>query len=124
MFLGVIVFATIGAVGGLTGLMKMEYTKAKPWEHAIMLAGSGAWYGLGAGLLIGLIGGWFHFVGAIISEGDTIGPFDMEQGDHVPFRLFFANSSGLLEESFVGQPVVQLEFVGHVPWLLGSPEPD
>jgi hypothetical protein len=71
-----------------------------------------------------LYGGWFHFVGAIISEGDTIGPFDMEQGDHVPFRLFFANSSGLLEESFVGQPVVQLEFVAHVPWLLGSSEPN
>jgi hypothetical protein len=55
MFLGVISFATIGTVGGFTGLIKMEYTKAKPWEHAIMLAWSGEWYGLGAGLLMGLL---------------------------------------------------------------------
>jgi len=71
-----------------------------------------------------LYGGWFHFVGTIASEGDTIGPFDMEQEDDLPFRLFFTNKPNLLEESFVGKPVVQLEFVAHVPWLLGSPEPD
>jgi len=34
--------------------MRMEY-KAKPWEHGIMLAWSGIWYGAFAAVLIGLI---------------------------------------------------------------------
>ena len=38
----------------ITGLMRMEY-KAKPWEHGIMLAWSGIWYGALAAVLIGLI---------------------------------------------------------------------
>ena len=71
-----------------------------------------------------LYGGWFHFVGAITAEGDAIGQFDMEQGEDVPFRMFFANSRQLSPDSFADQPVVQLEFVAHVPWLLGNPESD
>lgn len=71
-----------------------------------------------------LYGGWFHFVGAIASEAGAVGPFDMEQGDDAAFRIFFANKASMLPDAFVGQPVVQLEFVAQVPWSLGSPEPD
>ena len=36
-----------------------------------------------------LYGGWFHLVGTIASENDTIGPYDMEQGDKVPIPHIF-----------------------------------
>jgi hypothetical protein len=71
-----------------------------------------------------LYGGWIHFVGAIESEGTEIGPFDMEQGEEKPFRMFFANSQNVLPEPFGNQPIVQFEFVAHVRWLLKEAEPD
>jgi hypothetical protein len=61
-----------------------------------------------------LYGGWFHFVGEIESEGDTLGPFDFENVG-APFRLVFTNKAALLQVSFKDLPVVQLEFEALVP---------
>ncbi len=71
-----------------------------------------------------LYGGFFHFVGKIESEGDTLGPFDMEQSDDTPFRMFLANGTILLPPSFGTQFATQLEFVAHVPWVLDDAEPE
>lgn len=71
-----------------------------------------------------LYGGFFHFAGSIESEVGEPGPFDMAQGDQAPFRLFFVNKRDLLPESFADLPVVQLEFVARVPWVLRESEPE
>jgi hypothetical protein len=71
-----------------------------------------------------LYGGWFHCVGSIEAEGDAIGPYDMEQGDRIPFRIYFANSTNLLPESFRDLPIIQVEFEAQVPWVLSESEPD
>jgi hypothetical protein len=78
-------------------------------------------------------GGWFHFVGRIVSGSDAArqigttqaGPvwgFDLEKVG-VDFELGFTHRIGLLEKPFEGQPVVQLEFQATVPWLLPEEEP-
>ena len=71
-----------------------------------------------------LYGGFFHFLGTIESEGGACGSFDMEQSDNVPFRLYFVNRRDLLPEPFTDLPVVQLELIAHVPWVLDDPEPE
>src|SRR5437016_6198852 len=60
-------------------------------------------------------GGWFHFVGRIVSGSDAarqIAPnawtFDLEKVG-TEFELGFTNRVGLLRPSFQGQPVVQVE---------------
>lgn len=74
-------------------------------------------------------GGWFHFVGKIIS--DVAAP-------HVPgkmqtmeyqsvgqnFRLYCTNRVALVSKSFGGRPVVQLEFFADLPWVLKEAEPN
>jgi hypothetical protein len=63
-------------------------------------------------------GGWYHFVGRVLSG-------EREGSPHVvfgPFSVFFHSSPALLPEAFAGQPVVQLEIVAEVPWLSGVPE--
>ncbi len=66
--------------------------------------------------------GWFHFVGRIDAEGSSISPFDMEYSADTPFRFFFSDSATLLPKSFVGLPVVQMDFVAQVPWVLDEPD--
>jgi hypothetical protein len=69
-------------------------------------------------------GGWYHFVGRIKSGGDARvqkspnwGGFDlMPVGE--TFSLGFTEYAGLVHEAFDGYPVVQIEFVTHVPWVL------
>src|SRR4051812_34912802 len=51
LILWTVALAILGVIGGLTGSVKMEYTGAKPWEHAIMLAWSFGCYGLISGIL-------------------------------------------------------------------------
>ena|ERR1019366_885880 len=69
-----------------------------------------------------LYGGFFHFVGMIETEGVSVAPFDMEQGEEAPFRMFFHHGRSLLPPSFGKQIVTQLDFVAHVPWVLDEPE--
>lgn len=74
-------------------------------------------------------GGWFHFVGTILSGSDAakqIGAsawsFDLEEVSPA-FKMGFTRRIGLLEAPFKGHPVVQLEFQAEVPWVLAEPEP-
>ena len=76
-------------------------------------------------------GGWFHLVGKIESGADALkqigdtpcqGTFELEPlGEH--FLFGFSNCLGLVRESFRDQPLVQLEFITEVPWVLRDPEP-
>jgi hypothetical protein len=79
-------------------------------------------------------GGWFHFVGKIVSGLDACkqigttrdGPvwgFDLEKVG-AGFELGFTHRIGLLREPFHGHSVVQLEFRATVPWLLTEEEPE
>jgi len=40
------------------------------------------------------------------------------------FSLGFSSRLELVRKSFVGLPLVQLEFMAEVPWVLATPEPD
>ena len=75
-------------------------------------------------------GGWFHFVGRIVSGSDAARQiaanawgFDLEKVSS-DFELGFTDRIGLLKEPFKGYPVVQLEFQAAVPWLLAEAEPE
>jgi len=76
-----------------------------------------------------LYGGWFHFVGAIVSGADAakqVGErtwqLDLEETTD-DLRLGFSSRVALVREPFSGPPLVQLEFIASVPWVLASAEP-
>jgi predicted membrane protein len=52
-----VVTAMILAIGGLSGVIRMEYTKATPAEHAIMLVLGGSCYGPLIGIALCLLVG-------------------------------------------------------------------
>jgi hypothetical protein len=73
-------------------------------------------------------GGWFHFIGSIAADADVsrqIAPnawtFDLEKVTD-RFELGFTRRIGLLNKVFHAHPVVQLEFIAIVPWVLPEPE--
>lgn len=72
-----------------------------------------------------LVGGWFHFVGSLVSGDDLIrrcGAYRFEQ--LVPGCEFgFRPDAVLVPAVFHMRRVVQLEFVTRVPWSLSDPEP-
>jgi hypothetical protein len=61
-------------------------------------------------------GGWFHFVGELEAEIDNI----ESVGDH--FMLWFTRHLALVPLAFENSPLVQLEFVAGVPWVLDEPQ--
>lgn len=74
-------------------------------------------------------GGWFHFVGSILSGADAAKQVaenlwqpDLEV-ENENFSFGFSSRLGLVRKPFVGLPLVQLEFTAKVPWVLASPEP-
>jgi hypothetical protein len=76
-----------------------------------------------------LYGGWFHFVGSILSGADAAREVaenlwrpDLEPADE-NFSMGFTSHLALVREPFVGLALVQLEFTAEVPWVLPSPEP-
>jgi hypothetical protein len=76
-----------------------------------------------------LYGGWFHFVGSIVSGADAakqiaerIWQPDLENQSEY-FSLGFTSRVELIRKPFAGLPLVQLEFTAQVPWVLDSPEP-
>lgn len=76
-----------------------------------------------------LTGGWFHFVGSILSGEDAMhwenntGTFRFEE--LVPGLEFgFTARLTLVREVFGGLPLVQLEFQTRVPWVLAEQEPE
>jgi hypothetical protein len=76
-----------------------------------------------------LYGGWFHFIGSILSGADAarqvaenIWQPDLElAGEN--FSLGFSSRLALVRGPFAGSPLVQLEFTANVPWVLASSEP-
>ena len=76
-----------------------------------------------------LYGGWFHFVGSILSGSDAAKQVaenlwqpDLEGTDE-NFSLGFSTRLALVREPFAGLPLVQLEFTAKAPWVLTSTEP-
>src|SRR6202011_4967756 len=69
-------------------------------------------------------GGWFHFVGILVSGADSRGPIrdDLWTLDLQPatLRLSVGFTAGvrLVPASFKGLQLVQLEFTAEVPWVL------
>ena len=76
-----------------------------------------------------LYGGWFHFVGSIISGADAAKQVaentwqpDLEETSEY-FSLGFSSRLELVRAPFKQLPLVQLEFTAKVPWLLATAEP-
>jgi hypothetical protein len=76
-----------------------------------------------------LYGGWFHFVGSILSGADAAKQVaenlwqpDLEEADE-NFSLGFNSRLSLVRKTFAGLMLVQLEFTAKVPWVLPSTEP-
>lgn len=61
-----------------------------------------------------LYGGWFHFLGDVISDGDIF-----EVSEHL--EVYFVTHPALVPEAFKGQRIVQMEFEWKIPWLLAEP---
>jgi len=76
-----------------------------------------------------LYGGWFHFVGAILDGRDAARQVSEKtwQPDLEPvsdgFDLGFTSKTALVPKPFAGLPVVQVEFLAQVPWILQEDEP-
>jgi hypothetical protein len=76
-----------------------------------------------------LYGGWFHFVGSILSGADAVRQEaknlwrpDLEPANE-KFDWGFSSRLELVRKPFVGLPLVQVEFTAKVPWVLLSDEP-
>jgi len=74
-------------------------------------------------------GGWFHFVGSIVSGDDAVKQISEKiwqpNLDEVSefFSLGFTSRLALVREPFVALPLLQLEFTAKAPWVLGGKEP-
>jgi hypothetical protein len=74
-------------------------------------------------------GGWFHLVGSLVSgehaakqvAENTWQP-DLEKTDEY-FQIGFSSQIELIQAPFKNLPLIQLEFIAEVPWVLDSPEP-
>ncbi len=63
-------------------------------------------------------GSWFHFVSELDAEIDGV----ESVGEQV--QLWFTRHVALVPAAFGDRPVVQLEFVAAIPWVLDEPEPE
>jgi hypothetical protein len=72
-----------------------------------------------------LYGGFFHFVGAIAAGADAIQPNGAVELEPMTeaFSLGFTSHVSLVQPPFAGMPLIQLEFLAQVPWVLEEPEP-
>lgn len=74
-------------------------------------------------------GGWFHFVGSILSGADAAKQIaenlwqpDLEAASEF-FDLGFSARSQLVREPYKGLPLVQFEFTVKIPWIISAEEP-
>jgi len=75
-----------------------------------------------------LTGGWFHFVGRIVSGADA---HEHEDGTGViqyqqlapDIEVGLTRHANLVPDTFIGSAVCQLEFQTRVPWVLIDVEP-
>lgn len=75
-----------------------------------------------------LYGGWFHFVGSIVSGKDAKQPLSENSWAHEleavndSFALGFTSQLELVPVSFPSAPLVQLEIEARVPWVIDVTE--
>jgi len=76
-----------------------------------------------------LYGGWFHFVGSILSGTDAAKQIaknlwqpDLESQSEF-FSLVFSARTGLVRDPFKGLPLVQFEFTAKILWVINAEEP-
>jgi hypothetical protein len=116
-------FAALGeaaftpAAHELLARLGVDYRKPAEIYHNARLESGGHSYG-----------GWFHFVGRILSGADALklldissqsGTFELEpMGENL--QVGCSSHLALVRDSFAGQPVVQLEFSAELPWVVGE----
>ena len=73
-------------------------------------------------------GGWFHFVGEILSGGDAYVAIDERSGTH-DLHDFGSNAlagvstkTALVSPAFDGHRILQLEFAVEIPWVIDAAE--
>ncbi len=77
-----------------------------------------------------LYGGWFHFVGRIVTGADAYVPHDAQSGCFELHNFSSIASAGvssmtaLVDPAFKHEAVLQLEFSVEIPWVLETPELD
>lgn len=75
-------------------------------------------------------GGWFHFVGTIVSGADSFIPTYANSGTFDLHRITDRFSAGvsvrtsLVDQSFNSQSLLQLEFATEILWSIEAPESD
>ncbi len=74
--------------------------------------------------------GWFHCVGELLEGPEPLVPTGATSSriDLLPFGDTFepgvSRKVSLVAAAFEDQPLLQLEFCTHVPWVLAEPAPD
>jgi hypothetical protein len=69
-----------------------------------------------------LYGGWFHFVGSI-KENFSLEQIYPQVPDFLDFDWSFRDEISLLPKAFGQNPVVELDWIGKVPWVINAEEP-
>ena len=75
-----------------------------------------------------LTGGWFHFVGRIVSGADAMqypdGTGEVRYQSFAPgIELAITHHTSMVPDTFTGLAVCQLDFETRVPWVLSDVEP-
>lgn len=111
-------------LGGPLGGILTQLGIVPPWEVEVYEMGRSP-----SGLH--LYGGWFHFVGVLESGSNAWRPVGAETTGHVAdveplsqtLSIGFHTDVALIRPSFQGLPLVQLEIVAELPWLIDAEEP-
>lgn len=61
-------------------------------------------------------GGWLHFIGKIKEKSGS-------QQVAPDFLVNFAEKGDLAHEALAGEPLIQVDFYTHLPWVLDEEEP-
>jgi hypothetical protein len=82
------------------------------------------WHGGEVGPGLCFYGGWFHFVGRIVSGPDVLkeggGPVTLEPISE-SCSIGFTRRLALVPKEMDEFPVAQIEFSTHVPWIINEP---
>lgn len=68
--------------------------------------------------------GWFHFIGTIKEKSPSDELLIYKQvPDELDFAWCFSGKQHLIPKAFGRNPVVQLDWIGKVPWVIDTEEP-
>lgn len=68
--------------------------------------------------------GWFHFIGTIKEKPPSDELLIYKQvPDELDFAWSFSSKQDLIPKAFGRNPVVQLDWIGKVPWVIDTEEP-